>query len=153
MSKSDLAAVLSKWGSEVSSVPHTQGESNPYATARHRSAPAKPITDYLKRAPKPKGSCRILYHGVGKDSPGLKRLSRRCETAGYDKYAPDADLNKMPAGLFDEVFSVFTLNTIPKSEARQVVQQLHDKLKPGGKAVISTRSDVCSLDGVSLLPK
>jgi hypothetical protein len=153
MGKAELGQVLKNWDREVSSVPHTQGEANPYATARHRKTPAKPITDSLKGAPKPKSGCRILYHGMGKDTPGLKRLQKRCTTVGYDKYAPDAALKKKPSGQFDEVYSVFTLNTIPKAEAKQVVRELHDRLKPGGRAVIATRSDVCTLAGVSLKPK
>lgn len=153
--KPELAELLANWNREVSFGQHTEGTASPWVTAIPRPKAALPIREHLKKGPRPPSKCRVLYHGMGKDKPGLAALRRSgaCEAAGYDKYSPNDDERVLPGGKFSEVVSNFTLNVVNEAEAKQVVRELHDKLRADGRAVITTRRDVCKLEGQSLLPK
>jgi hypothetical protein len=150
--KPELADILKHWNREVAWGQYSTGPESPFRTAIVRNKAAAPVREELKHD-KPQKACRRLYHGVGKDQQGLKSMGRGgCEAVGYDKYSPNEADQKKPQGQFSEVFSIFTLNVIPESEAKEVVQELHDKLRADGRAVIATRRDICKLDGCSLLP-
>jgi len=150
--KPELAQILENWDEEVSFAEHTVGTASPFVTARARKAPAAPIREALKSNPAPEGQCKVLYHGVGKDRPGAEAIGRggQCQVSSYDKYSPETELQKKPTGQHNEVYSIYTLNVVPETEAKEIVQELHDRLKPGGKAIVSTRRDVCR---GGLLPK
>jgi hypothetical protein len=152
-SKPELRNLLANWDHEVSWGQFSTGPESPYKTAIARTAPAVPVRDELAQGQRP-ASCRRLYHGVGKDQKGLQLMGRGgCEAVGYDKYSPRAEDRKQPQGKFSEVFSIFTLNVVPEAEAKLVVQELHDKLREDGRAVIATRRDICKLGDCTLLPK
>jgi len=113
-----------------------------------------PLRQHLQRHPKapPNGRCRVLYHGMGQDYPGLRAISRggSCAVTGYDPGQPDRRFRKKPRGKFNEIYSIYTLNVVPERTARNIVQQIFDLLKPKGKAVIAVRRDTC---GGGLLPR
>jgi hypothetical protein len=151
--KSELRNILDNWNREVSWGQFSTGPESPYRTAIVRKTAAAPVREQLKSNGNGAG-CRRLYHGVGKDQKGAEAMGRRgCEVVTYDKYSPRPEDRRPPTGKFSEVFSIFTLNVVPESEARQVVQDIHDRLRPDGRAIIATRRDVCKLNGCSLLPK
>ena len=139
-SKSKLANVLKNWRREVAWGQFSTGPSSPFKTAIVRKKPAAPLRSQLGSK---ESACRRLYHGVGKDQQGVVAMGRGgCEVVAYDKYSPKSEHRKEPTGKFSEVFSIFTLNVVPEAEAKQVVQELHDKLRDGGRAVIATRRDI-----------
>jgi hypothetical protein len=146
-----LRDLLKDWNRQVAWGQYSVGPASPFKTAIARKKPAVPLRSEIRGAP---AACRRLYHGIGKDQKGLVAMGRGgCEAVGYDKYSPRSEDRRAPTGQFSEVFSIFTLNVIPESEAKQVVQELHDKLRDGGRAVIATRKDICKLGSCSLLPK
>jgi len=149
----DLDKILKNWNREVSWGQFSIGEKDPGATTRMRRAPAKPIQLYLRRTRAPKnGTCRVLYHGVGADEPGLKAIARgRCRGVGYDKYPKKRSHGRKPTGKFNEIFSIFTLNTVTERQARQILRDIRSHLKAGGRAVVATRRGRPVCEG--LLPR
>jgi hypothetical protein len=149
-SKPELAHVLKNWRNEVAWGQYSTGPSSPFKTAIVRKKPAAPLRSELRGSA---SACRRLYHGVGKDQKGVVAMGRGgCEVVAYDKYSPKSEHRQQPTGKFSEVFSIFTLNVVPEAEAKKVVQELHDKLREGGRAVIATRRDICKLGSCTLLP-
>lgn len=102
-----------------------------------------------RRAPAPmrslsgrSGAC--LYHGVGRDQPGVRALRKRCRVVtAYDPHHPDPRMRKRPRGKYDEILSIYTLNVVSTAEGRRVLREIHRMLKPGGRAVLAVRRDTC----------
>ena len=119
-----------------------EGQFHPAARRRH-SAPA-PVREFLAHLDSRETSGRILYHGIGRDEPGLEAMSRggRDEVVGFDPYHPDLELRELPTGRFDEVFSIYTLNVVPAKQGIDILGEIFDVLEPAGKAVIAVRRDI-----------
>ena len=143
LTKRELGKVIREkatWREVAAGRAPTAGRHHP--TARRRGAPPAP----LRAAVKDFGRCkRALYHGVGRDRPGLALLEKHCDAAvGYAPYHPDGRTTRLPRGTFDEVVSIFTLNVLDRAEGKKALRQIHRKLRRGGHATIAVRTDVCS---------
>jgi hypothetical protein len=145
LSKPELKAVIRNWDKvrwirKIESPREPRpGRFHPTAIAR-KKAPV-PLREGVKHF----AACEnALYHGVGRDQPGLELLKRRCECAvAYDPYHPDQAVTHKPAGQFDEVVSMYTLNVVGRPEGKEILREIHSKLKPGGHATIAVRRDIC----------
>lgn len=155
-SRDELGRILRAWNRDTSVGIYSVGEADPFVTAieRPENAPAVPIREHLRKnpAPPPNGRCRVLYHGMGRDYPGLRAIGREgaCAATGYDPGQPDRRFRRKPRGRFNEIYSVYTLNVVPERTAKSIIQQIFDLLKPRGRAVISVRRDTCK---GNLLPR
>ena len=84
-----------------------------------------------------------LYHGVGRDLAGAKFLeSRGRQVCLYDPHHPDPAVRVPPSGVYDEIFSIYTLNVIPAPEARRVLKEILGCMKEDSVAVIAVRRDL-----------
>lgn len=143
LTKAELGKVLRAWGKagwkavRKDRAPSTSSAFHPTAAPRKRMA--VPLRKAL-----PKKCGRALYHGVGRDAPGAAALRRRCRrVVEYDPFHPDPKVRRKPKGRFDEIFSVYVLNVVPKTQGRHVLREIHRLLAPGGHATISVRRDTC----------
>ena len=98
---------------------------------------------------------KILYHGVGQDYASAEALSNGGKYKGgnkveggknevhiYDKFHSNPEIKKkFPKNHFDEVHSHYTFNVVNSATGKDIMQQMHDSLKPGGRAIISVRRD------------
>ncbi len=110
-----------------------------FRTAIARKRRAAPLREITVR-----GCNRGLYHGMGKDEPGLSWLGKICRAAvGYDPHSPSAKRRKRPSGDFDLVVSAYTLNVVSSAEGRRVMAELARRMSPRGRAVIAVRRDLC----------
>lgn len=145
LSKPELKSVIRNWDKvrwirkiETPREPQA-GKFHPTAIAR-RKAPV-PLREGVKHF----GVCRrALYHGVGRDQAGTDLIARHCgQVVTYDPYHPDPAVTHKPKGQFDEVVSVYTLNVVERPEGKEILREIHRKLKPGGHATIAVRRDIC----------
>jgi hypothetical protein len=119
-----------------------KGHFHPTAISRKR-APV-PVRAFLESLDSRTAPGRVLYHGIGRDEPGLEAMGRdgRDVVVGYDPYHPEPGRQAAPSGEFDEVFSIYTLNVVPALEGISVLGEIYDVLLPRGKAVIAVRKDL-----------
>lgn len=119
-----------------------KGQFHPTAMARKR-APV-PVRAFLESLDSRKAPGRVLYHGIGRDEPGLEAMGRdgRDVVVGYDPYHPEPERQIVPSGRFDEVFSIYTLNVVSPSKGIDILGEIYDVLLPGGKAIIAVRKDL-----------
>ena len=133
-----------KWSLAASSKRDPQRESF-HPTARARTAIPAPVSRFLGSPNDERTEPgRVLYHGCGRDVYGMAAMTRsgRDEVEGYDPYHPDAELRSLPKGKFDEVFSIYTLNVVPVGTGTEILCELVNSLKKGGRAVIAVRRDL-----------
>ena len=75
---------------------------------------------------------RTLDFGCGR---GMDAATYSLEA--YDPYwCPD-----MPTGKFDTITCIYVLNTVPIDKSACIIEQIKDKLEPGGKAYFAVRRD------------
>jgi len=129
------------------SVPVTSGGSvarydRYHPTARFRRRPAAPLSAYLQLADAATNAC--LYHGVGRDQAGVKALQRTGRTVSvYDPYHPDEAVRQPPQDVYDEVFSIYTLNVVNEETAKSILEDIMGLLRQEDSvAVIAVRRDV-----------
>lgn len=115
-----------------------------HPSTRSRATIPAPIREFLSTLDDRDTPGRVLYHGCGRDEPGLEALSRegRDEVVGYDPYHTDSSKSARPEGQFDEVFSIYTLNVVPPEVGIPLLGEMFDYLKPNGKAIIAVRDDL-----------
>lgn len=145
LSRRELGSLLRRWKPDTWRKVSTgrkpvKGKFHP--TARRRAKPPNPMQAALRDVDTCK---RALYHGVGRDAPGLALLAKRCKkVVAYDPYHPDAKTTRAPRGTFDEVVSVYSLNVLAPAEGKKALRQIHRLLRPKGHVTIAVRSDVCA---------
>jgi len=144
LSRSELGALLKAHGTvsfERASrgATESRGRRRFHSTAVSRKSVPRPLRGARL------GRCeRALYHGVGRDAPGLAALRRRCRAvAAFDPYHPDPAVRRRPRGKFDRVLSIYTLNVLNSSEGRRALADIHSLLRKDGRALIAVRRDVC----------
>ena len=147
--KEHLANILNDFPNQAEWSPRSpmsRGKSKEgfHPTAITRKQAPTPILDYLNKHPDASSGKKILYHGVGKDKPGAEAISRGGKHAvhTYDPFHSDPNVRQLPNDQFDEVHSHYTLNVVHPNVGKNILQEIHDRLKPGGKAVISVRRDL-----------
>jgi len=145
LSRRELGRLLRNWKAtswRQVSTGRSPSEGRFHPTARRRLRSPNP----LRAAVKDIERCnRALYHGVGRDQPGLALLERACKrVVAYDPYHPDALVRRKPRGKFDEIVSVYSLNVMSPTEGKRALREIFAKLRPRGHATIAVRSDVCS---------
>jgi len=160
-SKKDLAKILGNWDKaaqwKAMSFARQSKNSAHHGTAKHRSSVSKPLRDHFKRSGGKIKDKKILYHGFGRDNVGAKALQNGFDIISEENYKPDAKHNEVhvydpfhpvagathiPHDTFDHVHSHFTLNVVNKDTGRHILQEIHDRLHPEGKAIISVRGDL-----------
>ena len=81
----------------------------------------------------------VLDYGCGKGGDAYR--------LGIDSYDPHYQPD-MPVGRFDTILCSFVLNTIPSVEDREaIVADVLNRLKPGGRAYFTVRTDKARLNG------
>ncbi len=97
----------------------------------------------IKRA-KPSAPMRWLHSNgllVGRtlDFGCGRGMDASCfDLEAYDPYwRPD-----MPTGLFDTIACIYVLNVVTLEQSGGIIEQLKDKLNPGGKAYFAVRRDL-----------
>jgi hypothetical protein len=60
----------------------------------------------------------------------------------YDPYHPVPEYRKPLTRKFDEVFSIYVLNVVPREQGLQILDEIHSLLKPTGTAIIAVRRDL-----------
>jgi|WetSurSiteA1Bulk_404760.scaffolds.fasta_scaffold00048_46 hypothetical protein len=108
-------------------------------TARGRKVPPEPISYFVDKMGGNKGNKKVLYHGVGRDQQGAKKIGA---THLYDPYHPDEKVREEPPGDMNQVHSHYTLNVVDKDNGLKILKHIHSKLNPQGTAVISVRRDL-----------
>ena len=158
--KRELADILRNWDTAAKwewrgsfSRPVKEGERHPTSIGRPNvTAPIKQHIDEHKGKVD-----TILYHGAGQDqisADALKGIANQVDV--YDPFQNAAsskdvwkrDIKKLPDKQYDQVHSHYTLNVIKKNGPKQgkdVMQEIHDRLKDNGTAVITVRrDDICA---------
>jgi hypothetical protein len=117
-------------------VVHKHAESIAAKTAIARKAPSVPAKHLIK-----KGLIRgrTLDYGSGRGADA--------EATGAEQYDPKYAPQE-PEGTFDTVYSNYVLNVIENpQERREVLENIHALLNPGGTAYITVRGDKKYLEG------
>lgn len=146
--KEDLANILNNWDNVADWQEKTKMADRKnkgyHPTAIKRPTTPAPIRTYVDNVPDDTKNKNILYHGVGQDEMGRSAISRggKHNVIGYDPYHANPEMRVLPNNLFDEIHSHYTLNVVPKEIGRNILQEIHDRLKPEGKAIISVRRDL-----------
>lgn len=124
-----------------------------HPTAIGRYAPPRPMLDSFTLDNHGDPSNTILYHGCGRDDEGFLALARKATYSertnkrsrpyakAYDPYCPWTDLRQKPTGQFDEIHSHYTLNVVDQATGLAILGEIHQLLKPEGRAIISVRRD------------
>lgn len=145
--KPQLKSILDNWDSVARWEPKSKmaarsGDFHP--TAITRTKVTSPIREFLDKTPDTTHGKSILYHGVGRDEISRQALERsgKHKVVGYDPFHSDEKVRRLPSDQFDEVHSHYTLNVVHPEVGRKIIQEIHDRLKDNGKAVISVRRDL-----------
>lgn len=106
-----------------------------YMTAKRRdrmSAPAR----WLHRAGLLRGRVLDLGCGYGRDTDDLRQMG--VDIVGYDPhYRPER-----PEGLFDTIICIYVLNVLLPQEQAEVLMEISQWLRPGGRAYFAVRRDL-----------
>ena len=121
-----------------------EGDFHPTAISRSSKSAPVPIREYLKHSDRHDSGLDLLYHGVGRDEAGANALSNEGShnMDKYDPFHPEKNYRELPNKEYDEVHSHYTLNVVPEHVGKNIIKEIHDRMKPGGKAVISVRRDL-----------
>jgi hypothetical protein len=142
--KADLKNLLENWDDKTSFI-HSHSTNKTTQMGRPK-IPARPIVDFLaEKKNKSEPHKDILYHGAGKDYPGIKALAENGKHSvdAYEPY-PEAGhehMKTLPNKKYDEIHSHFTLNVVDHTIGKSIMQEIHDRLKPDGVAHVSVRRD------------
>jgi len=145
LSKPELKAVIRNWDKvgwiRKIETPREPRPGHYHPTAIARKKPPVPLREGVRHF----GACkRGLYHGVGRDQPGVELMKEYCgQVVTYDPYHPTPAVTQKPAGKYDEVVSVYTLNVVEQPEGKEILREIYDALKPDGHATIAVRRDIC----------
>jgi len=170
LDKKQIAHILKNWDSEAQWDYSMEGKKT-RAEGRHSSALPRtktnaPVQHMISKGELPSDQS-ILYHGVGQDWPTARALSGndpakhnvdyrsinninqvadlvrggKNKVEMYDKFSDYPELTKLPEGQYDQVHSHYTLNVVDKDIGKQVLKEIHSKLKDNGKAIITARRD------------
>lgn len=147
LNKQDIGKILKDWPHAAKWEPKLEGKAAVsstgfHGTTRFREKLSQPLREFLDKSDSRSSPGRVLYHGVGRDDVGANALKVRGQVVKYDPYHPDPDVRKAPQGKFGEVHSHYTLNVVDKAQGKKILQEIHDSLEEGGKAIITVRRDL-----------
>lgn len=112
-----------------------QQTNNWHLTAKERDRISFP-TNWLHRNRFLKGKILDFGCGLGKDVSELNKIGYSC--AGYDKHFQP----KYPIETYDTIICNYVLNVLQAKDHQQVIMEISQLLKPGGKAFFAVRRDL-----------
>ena len=159
--KRELADILRNWDTSAKwewrgPFKYAVEEGKNHPSVRQRTEVSAPIQQHIKdnNGKKVKD---ILYHGAGQDKTSheaLKGIANQVDV--YDPFQKQnnpkdvwkRDIRELPKKKYDQIHNQYTLNVVKKDghqQGKEVMQEIHDRLKDDGKAVITVRrDDVCA---------